>query len=365
MDEQVDLDELVAVSRRYGGDSSLVLAGGGNTSLKTAAWLLVKASGHALATINAGGFVALDRGRLAAMLDAEYPAEAAGRERVFVERVMGARVKADGGRPSVEALIHHLLPRRLVVHTHPTLVNAVTCCEQGERLVREWYGGRVLWQHYVDPGLTLARALRENLCAFGGQPMAIFLENHGLIVSGETAEEIEAATAAVLEPIEKRVTWTSLPADDGEGDLEELEAAICRLRPDVQTHCDLSTPIDRLVRTPKLLAAALAGALTPDHIVYCRSVPVWVKEPGELPAAWAAYEAEHGFEPWVVLSPNGMVAARATYELAETTADLFVDAAKILYLADSLGGVRLMSPGHRRFIETWEVEAYRRAVAAG
>ncbi len=46
-----EIEDLIAISRKYGADSRFVIAGGGNTSFKTADKLWVKASGHALATI--------------------------------------------------------------------------------------------------------------------------------------------------------------------------------------------------------------------------------------------------------------------------------------------------------------------------
>ena len=59
-----EIDQLIEVSRRYGADSRFVIAGGGNTSFKTADRLWVKASGHALATITEDGFAVLDRAKL-------------------------------------------------------------------------------------------------------------------------------------------------------------------------------------------------------------------------------------------------------------------------------------------------------------
>ena len=55
------LDELTALSNYYG---NLVLAGGGNTSLKDGDFMYIKGSGTALSTITNDGFVKMNRKKL-------------------------------------------------------------------------------------------------------------------------------------------------------------------------------------------------------------------------------------------------------------------------------------------------------------
>lgn len=153
-----DLSPLIQLSRAYGGDPAFVLAGGGNTSVKSPGRLWVKASGHALATIAADGFVELNRQPLDALLQRDWPDDPAERESEFKDAMLAARVHPDRGqRPSVEALIHHLMPGRFVVHTHPGIINALTCCRAGQTLAARHLPAAI-WQPYVDPGVTLARA---------------------------------------------------------------------------------------------------------------------------------------------------------------------------------------------------------------
>jgi rhamnose utilization protein RhaD (predicted bifunctional aldolase and dehydrogenase) len=158
------LAALIKVSRYYGSDSEFVLAGGGNTSVKVGERLHVKASGRALAEADGDCFVALRRGDLQALLERDLGKDAAAREARFKESILAARVEPGRNqRPSVECVLHNLLPRRFVVHTHPTWGNMLVCSVDGERLAREWFGAEVLWLPYIDPGYTLARGLAEAL----------------------------------------------------------------------------------------------------------------------------------------------------------------------------------------------------------
>ena len=119
---------LIEFSNRYGRDAGFVLAGGGNTSMKTETELFVKGSGTSLASITEAGFVKMNRSKLAAIWQKTYPADAAAREAAVLSDMMAAKEPGEEAkRPSVETLLHNLFPQKYVLHVHPSLVNALTC----------------------------------------------------------------------------------------------------------------------------------------------------------------------------------------------------------------------------------------------
>ena len=86
------------------------------------------------------------------------------REEQFKNAGLAARTQPEKGqRQSVECVLHELLPRTFVVHTHSTLANMITCSKHGEALAKELFGDQVIWIPYVDPGYTLARTLSQAL----------------------------------------------------------------------------------------------------------------------------------------------------------------------------------------------------------
>ena len=197
------LDTITQLSHEF-GSREYVKAGGGNTSCKTDDTLWVKPSGTTLATLTPQGFVAMDRARLADLYAAQTPDDAAAREEL-VKNMMAAAVKPETpGRASVEAPLHDSLAARFVVHTHPAAVNGLTCavggCAAAARLFPD-----ALWVPYTDPGYTLCMAVREAIRAYrarqGCEPALIFLENHGVFVSGDTAEAVRAAYARVMQAL--------------------------------------------------------------------------------------------------------------------------------------------------------------------
>jgi rhamnose utilization protein RhaD (predicted bifunctional aldolase and dehydrogenase) len=96
-------------------------------------------------------------------------------------------------RPSVEAGFHALLDT-FVLHTHPVYGNLLTCAAEGPQIAAEVMaptGENFAFVPYINPGaqLTFAiQAARQATAKEGVLPNVIFLQNHGVIVTGPTAQ---------------------------------------------------------------------------------------------------------------------------------------------------------------------------------
>lgn len=178
------------------GTPDFVKGGGGNTSAKTADTLWVKPSGATLAGITPEQFVAMDREKLARLYDMKVPADSHTREARVKDRMMAAVKPGQNARPSVEAPLHDILDGTFVVHTHATLVNGMTCARDGAAVCARLFPD-ALWVPYVDPGFTLCMEVRRRL---RGQRLVI-LQNHGIFVAGDTADEIRATYRRVLKAL--------------------------------------------------------------------------------------------------------------------------------------------------------------------
>jgi rhamnose utilization protein RhaD (predicted bifunctional aldolase and dehydrogenase)/NAD(P)-dependent dehydrogenase (short-subunit alcohol dehydrogenase family) len=388
------MDELVELSRHFGSDTKFVIAGGGNTSLKTNDRLYVKGSGTALATIDAEGFVEMAREPLALLTSQDLGPIPDEREARFKKAILSARIHPEKGqRPSVECVLHNMFPRRFVVHTHSTDVNMLACSREGERLAAEILGDRILWIPYVDPGFTLAQAIRRALEAYTARtgrdcPPAVIMQNHGLIVCGENAAEIVEHTDWILNQI--AAYQKTLPVQEPFGQVRRIArdqspTLIHALGPTLRALLadherlkvvtfDDSDVVLRLAGGEQGRLAALAGPLTPDQIVYCYSYPLWF-EPREqeapdaliprLRSAITQHRDKTGSAPLIVLVQGlGMFAAGDDFAQADAARLVYIDAIKVMSGAQRMGGMRTMPDREREFIEHWEAEAYRRGVAA-
>ena len=373
-----ELEQLIAISQKYGSDARFVIAGGGNTSYKNQEKLWVKASGHALATITEDGFAVLDRALLNVMGEKAYSADAAQREEQ-VKNDLASACLTRGRRPSVETSLHNCMGYSFVVHLHPTLVSGLMCSANAAALCAELFPD-ALYIEYIDPGYTLFKKVYDRItaakCATGREPQVIFLQNHGIFVGADTTEEIEAIYAEVLGKIESRVQ--PLPAGDAPicdcvtDTLPAIRQMLSRGGRGLKT---LTVTNNALVQTfagSEAAFAKVAVPFTPDIIVYCKSEYIYINpaSPEDLlqqaEKKIEAYVARRGHTPKVlVIKGIGLVAVGDHAKNAAIITDVFTDAMKAAWYAQSFGGEHAMEPAWIDFIDNWEVENYRRKVSAG
>ena len=364
------IEQLVVISRKYGADSRYVIAGGGNTSFKTADKLWVKASGHALATIGEDGFAVLDRNKLAPMGTKTYSADPAEREAQVKEDLASACITRDR-RPSVETSLHDCLDYAFVVHLHPTLVNGLMCSANAANVCDELFP-EALYIEYTDPGYTLFKKVYDRLQAWkaakGSQPQVIFLQNHGVFVGADTPQEIDAIYSRIIGTLESRVQ--ALP--EGESPvcdcvtefLPVVRQVLSRGGRGLKTLQVTSNALtDWALENPGLVRVPF----TPDIIVYCKSEYLVLEaDAQEAEKQIEAYVERRGHTPKVLLVKGiGLVAVGDHAKNAGIVTEVFLDAIKVAWYAASFGGAHGMETSWIRFIDTWEVENYRRKVAAG
>ncbi len=145
-----DIDRLVALSRYYGSDPDFLLAGGGNTSVKTEDSLFIKISGVSLGDIDRDGFVEVVRERAADILTETYSRDPMEREEQVKKDMLAARRDQESeSRPSVETMFHNQIRYKFVAHTHPSLVNGLTCSKEGKAIAQELFGDDAVWVDYA------------------------------------------------------------------------------------------------------------------------------------------------------------------------------------------------------------------------
>lgn len=370
----MSLEIIQRISHKYGKDPSYVLAGGGNTSFKDENFLYIKGSGVSLATITQDGFVKLSRASLAKIWAKEYPSEQDEREAEVLSDMMAARCAGeDNKRPSVETLLHNLFSQAYILHVHPAMVNGITCSVDGKEAMEKLFSDAI-WIEETEPGYTLALKCRERLNEFekrtGKRASLLFLQNHGIFFAAENEAEMDRLVNLVMSKIEEEIK--ALP------DLTVLEPnyeLVCEISPVLRLLCDpsgeasvrftLNEEIERLCSS-KDEFDALTHPMSPDHIVYCKSVPMFVEDYSveALREQLAEFEIKNKFLPKIVFVKNvGMFAIGKNPKDAQTATEVWLDAVKISVYAKSFGGVRPMASKMVDFISNWEVESYRSKVA--
>ena len=206
------VNDLVKLSQWLGvPEQDCAILGEGDTSARLSAdTFLVKASGTQLGTLDENGFVEVSFSRTLAMLDDPTDSDEAVRQ-----LLIGTKVDANDSRlPSVETAFHAVflsLPGvNFVGHTHPTAINAITCSVGFDKALQHRLfpdevvvcGPEPLLIPYVDPGIVLARVVRDELQRImertGQPPKAVYMQNHGFTALGSTAKQVQAITAMAV-----------------------------------------------------------------------------------------------------------------------------------------------------------------------
>lgn len=199
--------ELIRLSHDLGReDRRLAILGEGNTSARVSdETFVVKASGSQLGKLDENGVVECRFAPLLAMLERNDLDDAA-----VDAALLDSRVDANSRKPSVEAVFHAYLlslpGMNYVAHTHPIAVNGILCSPRaGDFATKRTFpdeivccGSESVLVPYTDPGLVLAKAIRQGMVSFikknDAPPRIILLTNHGLIAPAATAAGTLVAT---------------------------------------------------------------------------------------------------------------------------------------------------------------------------
>jgi rhamnose utilization protein RhaD (predicted bifunctional aldolase and dehydrogenase)/NAD(P)-dependent dehydrogenase (short-subunit alcohol dehydrogenase family) len=376
-----DLGHRVYTSRLLGRDPDLVLHGGGNTSVKSRRTtvfgeevdvLLVKGSGADLADIDESGFACLRLDHVArlAQLDALSDTDMA-------EQLLVASLTAGGPAPSVEAILHAILPYRFVDHTHADAVVTLTNCESAAEALARVYGDEVVVVPYVMPGFLLARECARILPDGLRRPgvVGVVLMNHGIFTWGDTARQsyetmIDLVRRAEADVDRHRIPPPApLPAAGVRTARAELRRQVSEAAgaPFVTSSHTDGQPMAFIARSD-LADVSQRGPATPDHVIRTKPIPLVGRDVDAFAAAYRRYftkhrnRAAHPLQPLdpaprVILDPElGMVCAGRTPRDAAIVEDVYRHTMKVIADATALGGYRPVAPADLFDVEYWDLE---------
>lgn len=376
------LDEAVYGSRLIGGDDSLVLHGGGNTSVK-GTWtdvtgveidaLYVKGSGWDLGSIERPGFtpLPLDRLRVLAGLSELSDPD-------MMAALSAARLDPAAPQPSVETLLHALIPYRAVQHSHADVIVTLTNLADGKERVREVFGDDVIVVPYVMPGFDLAKKVAELWPEQAtDSTVGMVLMNHGLFTHGDTTREAYERHVALITQAEQWLA-ANAPDVDMDGSLDDVDAiALADLRRRISAAAGAPMVVSRhrdadvagFVSRADLVSLARRGPLTPDHVIRTKMLPMVGTDVDEYVDEYTGYyrRNEHRGRteltmldpaPRVVLDSGlGMLTVGRTAGDADIAADIYHHTIPVLCRSeDHLGGYQALGEGDLFDCEYWDLE---------
>lgn len=376
-----ELEKLITISRQFGADIELVQGGGGNTSVKPGAGtLLVKASGTTLRDASADSFVMVDPVKVLQVLEADdlQALDLQQRDRHVAERINATVLDQSGRRPSIETFLHAMLPDKYIVHVHPVLVNALTCMVGGEQIAETLFiGVPFLWINYGAPGYPLAMTLKNgiNKCRTAGRelPPLIFLENHGVIFSGESPDQIctlSEKTGMILKTYFGDCLLNSpfLHSHATPLDTDLLQIAFAASGgADRRIVAVSGAELAASVNDQEWKKMMTAAPLYPDHVVYCGEAPLLlhgIDDHEVVLSELNLFVQRFGYLPKVIVDDSSrtvFLVGQSSTEI-ETISMMLETHIKILAHIGLKGSLKHLSAEDGAYIANWESEKFRRAL---
>ena len=390
-----DLALRVYSSRLLGQDKSLVLHGGGNTSVKIEQQnilgdietiLYVKGSGWDLETIEAQGYAPVQMSHLLKLAQLKELTDAQ-----MVNELKTHLTRSNAPGPSVETILHALLPYKYVDHTHADAVVSITNTKNGLQRIKSIYGNKVVIIPYVMPGFDLSRLCAEIFPREANtDTIGMVLMNHGIFSFGETAKQsydrmidlVAMAEDYLIQQQAFDVTVSNADTSPATNNLTIRQ--IATLRKDLSEQ--LRQPfIVRQHRTAQTLAFAnhaqintisQQGPATPDHVIRTKQLPMLTTgkdlDTGlkDYIHAYKSYfdqaaSTAHDGQKKTMLDPlpriildtkGGMLTLGKNIKEAGIVADIYQHTIDIILRATQLGGFQALPSQDIFDVEYWELE---------
>jgi len=378
-----DLGQRVYSSRLIGSDPSLVLHGGGNTSVKVVETnlfgeeepvLYVKGTGWDLASIEPEGFSPCRMRHLLRLAGLDSLTDVR-----MVAELRGCMTDPSAPTASVEAILHAILPAKFVDHTHADALISVMNTPGGGDRIRAIFGDTVIVVPYVMPGFRLARLCAELLPRkMTPDIVGVALMNHGIITFGDTAESSYSRMIECVGLAEEYLTgrgaWSLRWPAAAQPRAIRCELAAFRrgLSAAMGAPAILTAHAgDRglgFAGRPDVAALSQRGPATPDHVVRTKRVPMVGRDLAAFRRDYEAYFSgcAKGTDPIpkmldpaprVVLDPEwGVVTAGRSARDAAIAGEIYAHTIDIIMRAEALGGWRALPERDLFEVEYWDLE---------
>ena len=380
------LAQRVYTSRLLGREPSLVLHGGGNTSVKATlrnilgdeeSILYIKGSGWDLATIDAAGFAPTHLTTLQRL--AALPALS---DSDMMRELKAACTNSAAPTPSVEAILHAIIPSRFVDHTHADAVVAISNTPNGEKSLRDLYGDDVLILPYVMPGFILAQQIFAATRTVNWEKLkGIVLLHHGVFTFHENAKTSYENMISLVDMAEqclrdKNIWSCALNAEYKTEPAGFLQLAAMRKQVSDLTgkpmlaRWDTSPAAVGYSALDNIASIAMRGPLTPDHTLHTKRTAMIVDEDSDSAVDVFSKQYQKYFEkhnggsltcldtaPRVGVWKNrGMLYFAPTIKRLQIVQDIASHTQRAVQWAEKLGGWQALPERDIFELEYWELE---------
>lgn len=370
-----DLAMRVYTSQLLGKDMNLVLHGGGNTSVKIDDKLYVKGSGWNLDTIEEPGFPGVDLQTLIDMAKLDYLCDTD-----MVAQQREALEDKSSPNPSIEAILHAIIPFKYVDHTHADAVVTISNTPDGEKRLKEIYGPNMLFIDYVMPGFILAKEIYEQTKEVDWKSLdGMILLNHGVFSFDNDAKIAYEKMIALVDKAEvylkenavsKELSFSKNFCKLDDSFRNELKTEVEKLRAcDIVMKFGSSIEAVNFSNFDNLDDIFKNGPLTPEHVIRTKPFPAVISDNiseglNAFTSRYKKYFKAHAKDEimldlaprYAIIKGVGFVAFGKDEKEVGIIFDIVSHTISAMTLAQNLGGWKSLKPSDIFDMEYWELE---------
>jgi rhamnose utilization protein RhaD (predicted bifunctional aldolase and dehydrogenase) len=328
------LNPLKEVSQLIGQNIDLVQGAGGNTSLKDGNVLWIKASGCWLSDATYKEiFIPVDRNNVLDSINNDN-----------IKDILPTNNSSL--RPSIETALHALMRQKYVVHVHAVNTLSIAVLSNGKKHTKKLLKGlNWAWVPYMMPGIELAQAVEQEL-ANNDKINIIILANHGLVVGGDSIDQV----LDLLQIIE-----------------EKMHRVLRQYSVNSTRHDRLSTIVNNSqYRLVKYAVAHLIAcdnlalkiinkrALYPDHVVFLGAGPMKTISIDALEDTIKILKGNV-----IVVRDFGVIVRK---DISENAESMLYCLANVLLRLQPDDELEYLSPNDEMKLMGWDAEKYRQSI---
>lgn len=356
-----ELNNFVKMSKYAGERFDLVQAGGGNSSVKLRdGSMFIKASGFSLSEVDAGiGYCIVDNKNILKMLVDNEPQiniDEACTSIIAANIIDQSVLSQNQYRPSIETFLHSIM-HKYVLHTHPIIVNAITCTNNWESTLKELFkDDSAVFVEYKTPGIQLALELKKSIQKNGALPNIVFLQNHGLIVSSDDFNEVIDLTEYVISKIEKFLSADMISFKL----VSEVSSVINDFSEELKiAYLSCDSYLNKLMLENTELFFTLP--FCPDKMVYCGVNSVTADDVEDLKTNVCKYMQACYDVPNVIIYKHKLFFVAKNIKKAKEIEDVFKFHVLSLSFCNN-ESVKFLPQQEIEYIGNWDAEKYRQKI---
>ena len=319
------LDEYIDLCKMFGALTEWIQGPGGNFSIKNKNNILIKRSGTLVSAVTQ------DNNWILCDIEKIKECIVMGNEDAITSVIKG------NGKPSIEVFLH-CISSKFVLHFHPTPLLGLLC----SNLINNYsklgtYNCKII--EYYKPGLELAKQIDDTSYDI------YFLKNHGVIIHGDTLEQIINKM--------KVISYNLFPKTISFSDIDTIYAIYTTIK-ELTSKYYIIKPFYNISITD----INVFNPYTPDIVVFLQSKPLHITDDTNIKNSITKYYIDEHNIPSIIILNNMYYTIGLTHEQCISINEILISYIEII--KNSISNITHLSTSDVNCLINWDKEKERK-----